>query len=487
MAGGTWNQTDTPVLPGFYMNFQAAALAAVAPGSQGVVIAPVKAHWGPVRQFTEITSEQGILDTFGDDIASNATAYTTIQMALLGKAKKVIAYRLADSGAAKASVTLKDSAAVDVLKLETKYEGTRGNGLRITVQTNPVDAAQTDIKLLEGTTLLKTFSFAGGTIQTAVDTINSHTANMWITAALVAEGNGMLAAVSGSALAGGNSGISSIVGADYVNALSAFETQTFNVLTLDGVSDPAIQASVAAWVTRVRGEGKGVLAVMGGSASEDAASDAVTKASARSSSFNHEGIVNVGVGASLNGVNYSSANVAAYVAGLIAGQRLSESTTYAAAPFSDVTRRWTRSEQETAVKNGVFLLYHDGLKVKVLRGMNTLVSLRQGQSQAWQKIRTIRVMDSINADLLRTAEDSYIGKVNNTEDGRLALVTAAKQYMQTLAQVGVIEETGYDVYQNPLYYGASATMTPAADQVYVQWEAKLTDVVEQIFGTFIIN
>ncbi|WKL00286.1 hypothetical protein Q0F98_24470 [Paenibacillus amylolyticus] len=31
----------------------------------------------------------------------------------------------------------------------------------------------------------------------------------------------------------------------------------------------------------------------------------------------------------------------AYVAGLIAGQRLNQSTTYAATPFDDVTRRWT--------------------------------------------------------------------------------------------------------------------------------------------------
>lgn len=487
MAGGTWNQMDSPVLPGFYMNFQAAALAAVAPGSQGVVIAPVKAHWGPIRQFTEIVSEQAILDTFGGGSTNNATAYATLQMALLGKAKKVLAYRLADSGAAKASVVLKDSASVDVLKLEAKYEGIRGNGFSVTIQTNPVDSAKKDIKLLEGTTLLLTFTFADGSVQTAVNAINSDPANVWITASLIAEGNGTLAAVSGSVFTGGNSGLNSIVSADYVNALSAFETQSFNVVTLDGVVDPVIQASVAAWVARVRDEGKGVLAVMGGSSSDDTASDAVSKATSRSALFNHEGVVNVGVGALLNGVSYSSAQIAAYVAGLIAGQKLSESTTYAAAPFEDVNRRWTRSEQESAVKNGVFLLYHDGLKVKALRGMNTLVTLRQGQSQAWKKIRTLRALDSINTDLLRTAEDNYIGKVNNTEEGRLALVHAANQYMQTLAQAGVIEEAGYEVYQDPLYYGPTATLTPAADQVYLKWEAKLTDVVEQIFGTFIIN
>ncbi|UKS24886.1 phage tail sheath family protein [Paenibacillus sp. HWE-109] len=487
MAGGTWSQTDRPVLPGFYMNFEAAALSAIEPGGQGVVAMPVKANWGAVRQFVEITSEQGIYDAYGVDQGDTATAPVVLKLALLGKPKKLLAYRIADAAAAKASVTLKDSAAANVLKLTAKYEGTRGNNFSVIVQTNAVDGTKKDLKLLEGTAILKVFTFSGSTIQAAADAMNQDAGNVWLTASVIAPGNGTLAPVAGSALTGGNSGISSIASTDYVNALSALETQQFHVLALDGLSDASIQASTVAWTTRLRSEGRGIVTVLGGSAADDIAADAVSRATARSATFNHEAIVNVGTGAVLAGTSYSSAYISAYVAGLIADQKLSESTTYAVAPFSDVTRRWTRSEQETAVKNGVFLLYHDGQKVKALRGMNALISLRQGQSAAWKKIRTIRVMDTINNDLLRTAEDSYIGKVNNTEEGRLALVEAAKQYMQTLAQAGVIEAADFDVYLNPAYYGQGSVLTPAADQVYIKWEAKLTDVMEQIFGTFIVN
>ncbi|OCT10999.1 phage tail sheath protein [Paenibacillus pectinilyticus] len=487
MAGGTWSKTDRPVLPGFYMNFEAAALSAIEPGSQGTVVIPVKANWGTVRQFVEITSEQGIYDAFSNDQSGAATAPSVLKLALLGKPKKVLAYRIADASAAKATVTLKDSASANVLKLDAKYEGTRGNNFSVLVQTNAVDSTKKDLKLLEGTAVLRTFTFSGSTIQAAADAINQDTSNIWLTATVLAPGNGTLAAVSGSSLAGGNSGISGIVATDYVNALSAMETQVFHALALDGISDASIQASVVAWTMRLRSEGKGIVAVLGGAAADDTAVDAISRAAARSATYNHEAIVNVGTGAILAGTSYSSAQISAYVAGLIAGQQLSESTTYAVAPFSDVTRRSTRSEQESAVKNGVFLLVHDGQKVKALRGMNALVSLRQGQSAAWKKIRTIRVMDTINNDLLRTAEDSYIGKVNNTEEGRLALVEAAKQYMQALAQAGVIENEGFDVYLNPAYYGQGSVLTPAADQVYIKWEAQLTDVMEQIFGTFIVN
>ena len=490
MPGGAWSPTELPVLPGLYLNFQTAALAAIRPGTRGVVVAPVRAHWGPVREFVEITSESGITENYTNDETNGATAYTTLRFALLGGASKVLAYRLADSNAAKALKTLKDSAAMDVLTLTAKYEGARGNGFKVTVRDNPLDPVnKKDILLYEGTTLLSTFTFDKGAsiVDNAVAVINNDTSNKWITATKIATGDGTLADITTQVFTGGDSGIAAIAAADYTDALAAFETQEFNLLTLDGVTDSAIQTSVQSWVDRVRGEGKGVIAVMGGPAADDIASDAVSKATARSAGWNHEGVVNVGTGAILNGASYSSAQVAAYVAGLIAGQKLSEATTYAATPFDDVTRRWTRSEMEQAVTGGVFLPFHDGRMVKCLRGMNSLVTLRQGQNNSWKKIRTIRVMDAINSDLVRTAEDSYIGKVNNTEEGRLALVGACKQYMQTLAQGGVIEASGWDVYLDPDYHGANPPNTPEPDQVYLKWEARLTDVMEIILGTFVVR
>ncbi|MHB8985854.1 MAG: hypothetical protein ACYC38_07935 [Eubacteriales bacterium] len=41
--------------------------------------------------------------------------------------------------------------------------------------------------------------------------------------------------------------------------------------------------------------------------------------------------------------------------------------------------------------------------------------------------------------------------------------------------------------QDPVYYGPNHTITPEPDQVYLKWEARLTDVMEMIFGTFIVK
>lgn len=482
MAGGVWSATDRPVLPGFYMAFRSAAAEAVQGGSRGTVVVPVRAHWGPVQQFVAIGSEKDAVETYTTDVTGNATAYTTVRMALLGGAKQVLAYRVTDGTEAASALTLTDSAGTPVaaLKLEAKFPGSRGNAFKATVQTNPVDSGKKEIKLFEGTQLLRTFTFVSGTMQAAVEAINTDTGNLWIRATKLADGNGTLAAATGVSFAGGNSGLTSVANANYLNALAAFETQAFDAVALDGVTDPSLLASFAAWVTRLRNEGKGIVGIVGGSLTDDRASDAVSKAVTRSASFNHEGIVNVGTGAVLADIAYGSAQVAPYVAGLIAGQPLNASTTYASTPFADAARRWTRAEQEQAVRGGVFLFIHDGKQVKALRGINSLTGLREGQSAGWKKIRTIRVMDAINGDLQRTAETAYIGKVNNTEEGRLALIGACKQYLQSLAQASVIEASDYDVYIDTAF-------VPEPDQVYLKWEARLTDVMEQLFSTFVVR
>ncbi|GIP29656.1 hypothetical protein J23TS9_47860 [Paenibacillus sp. J23TS9] len=488
MAGGTWENTNKPVLPGLYMNFKAAAASAIQGGLRGTVVVPVKANWGPVREFVEISSETAIAQVFSKDTLDGATAYPTLYLALLGGPKKLLAYRLADDTTAAASITLQnaDASPAEVLQLQAKYPGSRGNGFAVTVQPSLGEPDGRELRLYEGAKLLGTYKGTDGTAASIAEQINQDSSNVWITAKVLGQG-GIPADVSGAVLSGGVSGSGKLTNADYIAMQEAAEGQEFDVLALDYAADMALLQSFAAWVKRLRREGRGVMAVFGGSTSDDVSKDAVKLASARSLALNHEGIINVGTGVRLAGTDYSSAQAAAYVAGLIAGQRLNQSATYAVTPFDDVTRRWTRSEQEEAVKNGVFLLFFDGRQVKALRGINSLVSPAEGQNNAWKKIRTIRVMDAINADLQHAAEQTYIGKVNNTEEGRLALIGAVKEYLAQLWLSGVIESNGYDVILDPAYYGDSAVNKPEPDQVFLQWNVKLADVMEQLFGTFYVQ
>lgn len=493
MAGGEWEITDLPKLPGLYMNFKAAALASVTTGNRGTVMIPIKAHWGkaPEDGFIELYRETDILNEFGELEDSNgSTFYKTLRMCCLGNPQKILAYRLMDSNAAEATITLTNDAEtpVNVVTIKAKYKGERGNKFKLTLAPSLTEENVYEMKLYEDTTLLKTYSF--GTWSELISTVNA--TNAYITAAKATASTDVsghdFKSITSVPLTGGNSGIAGITNASYIKFLNDIETVKFNYLTLDGITEPAIQTSVASWVMNMRRNGKKFMCVMGGTHADDTADDAVDRAVRRSAGFNHEGIINVGVGVVLDDVTYCSAEVAPFVAGLIAGQKMTESTTYAATSFDDVTRRWRdgrSSEREIAVTHGVFLFVFDGQIVKVLMGVNSLVTLRQNQNNAFKKIRSIRTMDAIDSDMQETAEANYIGKINNTQEGRLALVGACKQYMEVCAQGGIIERGTYDVILDPTYHGATATIKPEPNQVFLKWHAQITDVIEQIFSDFV--
>ncbi|MED1851832.1 phage tail sheath subtilisin-like domain-containing protein [Brevibacillus borstelensis] len=481
MAGGNWNPLDKPIRPGFYMNFIAAALASIQPGARGIVACPVRSNRGPIGEFVEITSESELLETFGYDV-EGATAYKTIRMALLGGAKTVLARRLDDGTAAEGSITLKDTAGADGIKLITLEKTDRD--FRITTRPNLVDSAKQDIILLEGAKLLFTFTYETGTggFDKAVAAVNEEPKNKWIKAVKVADGNGTLAAVSSQKFTGGAAGISGITNEEYIAVQELFEARKFNAFVLDGVTDAALLTSFKSWILRMTAEGKGVIGVFGGSKEADQDPE---QGNTRSRTLNHELIVNVTTGATLDGVQYSSAEVAAWVAGLIAGQKLSESTTYATTPFTDVHPRLTNNQITAALLAGSFVLVHDGEKVRVEKGINTLTSLREGQNNQFKKIRAIRVMQAFNEDLLKAASDSYIGKIINDDDGKIALLNAYKQYMETMREARVIEKD-YLVYLNPKYHDPKK---PVAEphEVFPKWEARITDTMENIYGEFVVK
>ncbi|MTV47762.1 phage tail sheath protein [Heliobacillus mobilis] len=483
-AGGYWSPTEKPTLTGFYMRFVAAAQAAIKTGARGIVAVPVKADWGPINEFVNITSEPELLASYGMDTAPGSTAYKTIRMVLLGGAPKVKAIRLAGSDAAKASIQLKDTTAgtpVDVIRLDTRFETERP--FRVTVRPSLLGAEKQDIMLYEDANLLGVFSVSTGSIQEIVDAINHDTRNLWINAVKLTEGNGTLASITSQPLSGGNNGIASLTNEQYITAQTAFEAQYFNLFTLDGITDGSLQTSFVAWIKRMRKAGKGIQAFFGGTRDDDKNPET---GNSRSRGFNHEGITNVIVSGLLDGVWYGSAEVAPYIAGLVASGRLRDSICNAATVFDDVSPRLNDDQAVAAKEAGSLVLLHDGEKVVVEDDRNTLSTLLDGQNEQWQYIQPIRIMDAINYDLWKSAKDSYLGKIPNDEDGQAAYLSACKNYMEVLAADRVIKND-FTVYPNPLYHGQAAKIRPGADEFYPFWEASIVQSMKRIYGTFLVK
>ena len=176
--------------------------------------------------FTTIVTETDILNEFGALKDTNgSTFYKTLKMCTLGGAKKILAYRLADSTAKEASLTLQNETDTDVVKITAKYVGERGNNFKLTIAPSLANEGTFDMKLYENTALLYTYSFA--TWAELIDTVN--TANVYILASK-AEGSPDISGkdiknITSQALTGGNSGITGIANTDYIKLIDVLETQ----------------------------------------------------------------------------------------------------------------------------------------------------------------------------------------------------------------------------------------------------------------------
>jgi hypothetical protein len=249
--------------------------------------------------------------------------------------------------------------------------------------------------------------------------------------------------------------------ADYVDMREAFEARPFNVFVFDAEHDAAEQANTETWVAQNRADKKHFMFVAGGSAADDLDP---ALGNARTTGFNDDYVVNLISGVTVNGVDYSSAQYAPFIAGLIAGTPINRSITYAQVAVDDVTKRLRNSEIVTALQAGSLVLVHDGEKVKV----------EQGLTSSKKKIRSIRARQAVGTDVEKTARDNYIGKLDNNEDGQIALINAIKAYLETLEASNVLAD---------ISVGLDPQNASVGDQVFLAISYREIDSMERIFLT----
>jgi len=248
---------------------------------------------------------------------------------------------------------------------------------------------------------------------------------------------------------------------DYIAMREAFEARAFNVFVYDGEYSTTEQAATKTWVIRNRVEGKHFVVVIGG---DDTTDLTPATGDTRSILNDDDYIVNVVSGGVIGVLSYNSSEYAAYIAGDIAGTAINQSITRHTTTLEDVTKRMTNSQVEVALLAGSLVLFNDGEKVVVEQGIVT----------SGKKIRSIRARQAIATDIARTANDSYIGKLNNNADGQATLIVAIKAYLETMEVAGVL--TSPYVALDPAYISTG-------DSVYLTVSYVEVDSIERIFLT----
>lgn len=128
------------------------------------------------------------------------------------------------------------------------------------------------------------------------------------------------------------------------------------------------------------------------------------------------------------------------IAGLIAGTPLSQSITYAVPRNVIDIPTQTKQQAEARVNNGELILIKEAGKIRVARGVNSLVTTTTEKGELFQKIKLVDTMDLIHNDIRKTCVDRYIGKVANNYDNKCVLITAIKGYLDELAKDQLIEK-----------------------------------------------
>lgn len=395
------------VRPGAYFNFKSVPRPLMQVGDRGIASIPIALNWGATGELIELYSDE-LLN--GDSLAKvGFTAFDSeskLVNLMLQNCYKVLLYRTNTAGA-KATKT------VGNLTATAKYTGTFGNNITIAIVAN-------------GVTLFDVSTYVNGSQKDkqTVATIQELENNDFVDFT----GTGTLEANAGIALTGGTNGTAVAKATYYPLYLALLETakfQTFGCPDLED-ADTAIKSSVLIFVrTQRENEERFIQGVVANYPAAD-----------------YEGIISVKNGFVVNSENVTKEEACAVVAGMTAGANINESNTNKVVTgATDLVGKYKNSEIIAALQNGEFLFTANSRgEIKVEQDINSLHTFTSEKNYAFSKNRVERVLDEIGITVKDTWEQSFMGKVDNDEDGRDIFKSNLISYFEELQRIGAIQE-----------------------------------------------
>lgn len=215
----------------------------------------------------------------------------------------------------------------------------------------------------------------------------------------------------------------------------------------------------------------------------------------------HEGIINFTTDNIEVGENtFTSAQYCSRIAGLLAGTPLQMSATYYVLPEVKDVPKFTKSQLDTKIDAGEFVIFHDGDKVKVARAVNSVTTVGATKGEDYKSIKIVDIMDLIYADIKRTCEDSYIGKFANNYDNKVNLIVSIQAYLEALRNDELLDTTivtGIDMVAQTNYLkGKGEPVDEMTEQqikesntqtfVFLESRFKILNAIEDISVNFYI-
>lgn len=438
MPGGIWT-SQNKVLPGVYIRFKTGTALGLTVGERGVVTICEPMSWGPVAQVTPVTLTTDVTPITGYDITAPQNRF--LQEMFKGTNRTsapttILLYRPTASGSAQAKVTTGELTATAV------YPGARGNDISVVI---------TELTEPESTFTVSTVVDGAIVDQQTAAQISELVANDWVTFS----GTGALAATTGAALTGGADG--TVESAAYSAYLSTIEPYKFDIMVYDG-SDSTVQTALLSFIERVNEKnGQYCQLVASGLSNPDS-----------------RYVININSPVTLSdGTELTPQQVTWWAGGASAGALYNQSLTYAQYPGAVSTTMQTVDQFTQAVQAGNFVLFAENGVVKVMQDINSLTTYTEDIGQVYSKNRVMRLSNTIANDIFQQFSESFIGVVNNNEQGRARFQAAIVGYLQEIQDnQGIQNFTSDDV---------EVLAGSAIDAIVVNVAIQAVDSVEKVY------
>ena len=375
MASGKFTSRDK-IRPGAYFNFQSGKKT-TGVNASGIIAMTAPLDWGTPNTFVEITSQTNLVAATGRDVEESKML---LVREALKTAQKVLLFNVAGITSSKSNAQINADLTIEAVKF-----GVLGNEIKVVID-----------ELLDGTFTVSTY-FRNSLVDTQnISSTDAFKSNDYIEIT----GAGDLEEVAGVILSGAST--EAPTNDNYVEYLKALELKDFYAFCID-TADATIKQTAINYTKKWRdAEGKKVVFI-----SAEVAAD-------------YEGVVNVGNGVELaNGVKLTALQCTPYIAGEMASAGITKSLTYHIYEGAvDANPRMLQSDIEDALRKGELIFTRNQNNVVVEQDINSLTTVTDIKNTYFKKNKIIRIIDTLNTELLKVYSNSFIGQISNDEDGR---------------------------------------------------------------------
>lgn len=439
-----------PDLPSSVIRFVGETTVSIPPAFNQIVAIIGSHDFGPLASDPDGTQPHLTLSAWEAVYGTGDTpGRTAVVGAFQAGAGGVVFARAATALAAAATLTLNNTTPVAAIRLTARWKGTAGNQISIVRDDDPIDATKDRLRVLFRGAEVEKYVYTATDIAGLVAAINARPSRY-----IIADGPGggavvtgtALAATAGTALATGNDG-AVLTATEYLAAQDALEFAEFGALAPAALTDAPVKVQLANWTRTMAEEMRPFRLVLGGALAETV--DTAIAELAANPSLRDEHVIRFGVGTwhedTLN-KDLSTAQLAAYVAGLMVARGERSALTRADAPTLHAVGGSGPSTDELKAGRdaGITMLRRVSsprTELVISEGVTTFIStvLPAKPYIFFSEPRIVGLLDRIVRQMVAWGDEFVIGDLPANDDTRNLVRKEMRKILEDLETSGLSE------------------------------------------------